>query len=382
MPWNNESGGNSGGSGGGGWQGGGGGNRGPWGQGPSGGGGQGGGGAGGPGPNIEDLIRQGQDRLKRFSPGGGGFGRLGVMVVLLIILVIWLASGFYRVDTSQQGVVLRFGEWVDTTDPGLNYHLPVPIETVLLPEVTRVQQLDVGFQRLGTDRRRDLKDESLMLTGDENIVDIDFTVIWRIGDAGQYLFNIESPEQTLKAVAESVMREVIGRRPIQDVLTAQKVVIEQTVEAAIQKTLDEYGAGMLISEVKLQTVDPPAEVIAAFRDVQAAKADRARKVNEAQGFANSIIPEARGQSAKVLEVAQAYKEQKIAEAEGEASRYSAIVNEWRTSKEVTSRRLYLETMEEVMRGMNKIIIEDGEGGQGVVPYLPLNELRNKNQEAN
>lgn len=377
MPWNNQ----GGGSGGGGWQGGGG-NRGPWGQGPSGGGqGGGGGGAGGPGPNIEDLIRQGQDRLKRFTPGGGG--RLGVIVVLLIILVIWLASGFYRVDTSQQGVVLRFGEWVDTTDPGLNYHLPAPIETVLLPEVTRVQQLDVGFQRVGTVQRRDLKDESLMLTGDENIVDIDFTVIWRIADAGQFLFNIETPEQTLKAVAESVMREVIGRRPIQDVLTAQKLVIEQTVQAAIQQTLDEYGAGILISEVKLQTVDPPAEVIDAFRDVQAAKADRARKVNEAQGFANSIIPEARGQAAKILEEAQAYKEQKIAEAEGEASRYNAIVNEWRTSKEVTSRRLYLETMEEVMRDMNKIIIEEGEGGgSGVVPYLPLNELSNRKQGAN
>jgi membrane protease subunit HflK len=377
MPWNNQ----GGGSGGGGWQGGGG-NRGPWGQGPSGGGqGGGGGGAGGPGPNIEDLIRQGQDRLKRFTPGGGG--RLGVIVVLLIILVIWLASGFYRVDTSQQGVVLRFGEWVDTTDPGLNYHLPAPIETVLLPEVTRVQQLDVGFQRVGTVQRRDLKDESLMLTGDENIVDIDFTVIWRIADAGQFLFNIETPEQTLKAVAESVMREVIGRRPIQDVLTAQKLVIEQTVQAAIQQTLDEYGAGILISEVKLQTVDPPAEVIDAFRDVQAAKADRARKVNEAQGFANSIIPEARGQAAKILEEAQAYKEQKIAEAEGEASRYNAIVNEWRTSKEVTSRRLYLETMEEVMRDMNKIIIEEGEGGgSGVVPYLPLNELSNRKRGTN
>lgn len=377
MPWNNQ----GGGSGGGGWQGGGG-NRGPWGQGPSGGGqGGGGGGAGGPGPNIEDLIRQGQDRLKRFTPGGGG--RLGVIVVLLIILVIWLASGFYRVDTSQQGVVLRFGEWVDTTDPGLNYHLPAPIETVLLPEVTRVQQLDVGFQRVGTVQRRDLKDESLMLTGDENIVDIDFTVIWRIADAGQFLFNIETPEQTLKAVAESVMREVIGRRPIQDVLTAQKLVIEQTVQDAIQQTLDEYGAGILISEVKLQTVDPPAEVIDAFRDVQAAKADRARKVNEAQGFANSIIPEARGQAAKILEEAQAYKEQKIAEAEGEASRYNAIVNEWRTSKEVTSRRLYLETMEEVMRDMNKIIIEEGEGGgSGVVPYLPLNELSNRKRGTN
>jgi len=379
MPWNNQGGGS--GNGGGGWQGGGG-NRGPWGQGPSGGGQGGGGGAGGPGPNIEDLIKQGQDRLKRFTPGGGSGGRLGVIVVLLVAMVIWLGSGFYTVSPSQQGVVLRFGEWVDTTDNGLHYHLPAPIETVLLPEVTRVQQLDIGFQRLGTDRRRDLKDESLMLTGDENIVDIDFTVIWRIGDAGMYLFNIEAPESTLKAVAESVMREVIGRRPIQDVLTAQKVEIENTVKDSIQQTLDEYGAGILISEVKLQTVDPPAEVIAAFRDVQAAKADRARKVNEAQGFANSIIPEARGQAAKVLEEAQAYKEQKIAEAEGEASRYSAIVNEWRTSKEVTSRRLYLETMEEVMRDMNKIIIEDSDGGQGVVPYLPLNELRNKSQGAN
>lgn len=321
------------------------------------------------------MIRRGQERLKRLTPGGGG--RLLVLVGLLAIVVIWAGSGFYRVDTSQQGVVLRFGKWVATTEPGLNYHWPAPIETVLLPEVTRVQQIDVGFQRLSTERTRDIGQESLMLTGDENIVDIDFSVFWKISDAGMYLFNIENPDQTIKAVAESTMREVIGRRPIQDVLTAQKLEIERTVQRLTQQTLESYGAGVEVTEVKLQTVDPPSEVIDAFRDVQAAKADRARKTNEAQAYANSIIPEARGNSAKILEEAQAYKEQKIAEAEGEASRYKAIVDEWRLSKDVTSRRLYLETMEEILAGMNKIIIDESGAGQGVVPYLPLNELQSK-----
>ncbi|WP_416899886.1 MAG: FtsH protease activity modulator HflK [Minwuia sp.] len=361
MPWNSQ---------GGGWQGGGGGNRGPWGQGPSG----GGGGGGGPQkPDIEEMIRRGQDRLRQFSPGGGGNRTIIAIVVIIVVGLVAVWQMAYRVQPSQQGVVLRFGEYVRTTGEGLHFKLPAPIETVLLPEVTRVQQTDIGFRRVGPDRKNDIKDESLMLTGDENIVDIDFSVQWIISDAGKYLFEIENAPQTLKVVAESAMREVIGRTPIQAMLTTDKGLIEQEVEELVQATLDGYNAGVDVQGVKLQQVDPPSNVIDAFRDVQRAKADRERKKNEADAYANSIVPVARGDAAKMIEEAEAYKQQKIAEAEGEASRFAAIATEYVGNPEVTSRRLYLETMEEVLRGMDKVIIDDN-GGSGVVPYLPLNEL--------
>lgn len=373
MPWNSQ---------GGGWQGGGnggggGGNRGPWGQGPSG----GGGGGGGPQkPDLEDMIRKGQDRIKQFTPGGGGVSR--PLIVLVVIVVLGFLIGrdsYYVVQPSQQGVVLRFGEFVRTDGSGFNFKMPF-IETALTPEVTRVQQTDIGFRRVGQDRRNDIKDESLMLTGDENIVDIDFSVQWKIAEAGKFLFQIKDPAQTLRVVAESAMREVIGRTPIQAMLTTDKGLIEQEVRDLVQTTLDGYDAGIDIQGVKLQQVDPPGNVIDAFRDVQRAKADRERKKNEADAYANSIVPVARGEAAKMIEEAEAYKQQKIAEAEGEASRYAAIANEFARNPEVTGRRLYLETMEEVLKGMDKVIIDD-KGGQGVVPYLPLNELTGRNKGA-
>jgi len=368
MPWNSQ---------GGGWQGGGngggGGGRGPWGQGPSG----GGGGGGGPQkPDFEDMIRRGQDRLKQFSPGGGGNRGIIAIIVILVLAFFIGRDSFYVVQPSQQGVVLRFGEFVRTDPPGFAFKLPF-VETAMTPEVTRVQQTDIGFRRLGQDRKNDIKDESLMLTGDENIVDIDFSVQWRIAQAGKFLFEIDNPTQTLKVVAESAMREVIGRTPIQAMLTTDKGIIEQEVRDLVQSTLDEYNSGIAIQGVKLQQVDPPSNVIDAFRDVQRAKADRERKKNEADAYANSIVPVARGEAAKMLEEAQAYKEQKIAEAQGEASRFAAIAKEYRRNPEVTGRRLYLETMEEVLKGMDKVIIDSQGGGQGVVPYLPLNELTGK-----
>jgi membrane protease subunit HflK len=373
MPWNSQ---------GGGWQGGGnggggGGNRGPWGQGPS-----GGGGGGGPQkPDLEDMIRKGQDTLKQFTPGsGGGFSRPLIALAVIGVLAFLIGrDSYYVVQPSQQGVVLRFGEFVRTDGSGFNLKLPF-VETALTPEVTRVQQTDIGFRRVGQDRRNDIKDESLMLTGDENIVDIDFSVQWIIADASKFLFQIENPPQTLKVVAESAMREVIGQTDIQAMLTTDKGRIESKVRALVQSTLDDYDAGIAIQGVKLQQVDPPSNVIDAFRDVQRAKADRERKKNEADAYANSIVPVARGEAAKMLEEAEAYKQQKIAEAEGEASRYAAIANEFSRNPEVTGRRLYLETMEEVLKGMDKVIIDD-KGGQGVVPYLPLNELGNKNRGA-
>ena len=374
MPWNNQgggsggSGGGSGGGGGGGWQGGG---RGPW----------GGGGGGGQPPNLEELLRKGQDRFKGALPGGN-WGARGIILVFLVLVVAWLASGFYRVGPDEQGVVLRFGEYTGSTSPGLRYHLPSPIENALTPKVTRVNRVEVGFQSSGDFGRssalRNLPEESLMLTGDENIVDINFTVLWQISHAGNFLFNIQRPENTVKAVAESVMREVVGRSQINDVLTDGRNIVERDTLVLMQKTLDEYGAGIVITQVKLAKADPPAAVIDSFRDVQAARADEERLVNEAQAYSNDILPRARGEAAQILQQAQGYKQQTVAQAEGEVSRYLAIQKEYNLAPDVTRKRLYLETMEVVLQGTTKILIDNEGGSQGVLPYLPLPELQKQN----
>jgi membrane protease subunit HflK len=366
MPWSNQ--------GGGGWQGGGGGGRGPWGQGPTGGGPQ--------PPNLEELLKRGQDRFKKSMPGGVG-GSRGFIIVILIALAVWGLTGFYRVQPDEQGVVLRFGKYVRTTPPGFHYRAPTPIEEVLLPKVTRENQVNIGF--LATNRAgrtvpaQDKPEESLMLTGDENIVDIDFAVVWRIKDAGHYLFNIRHPEGTVKAVAESAMREVVGRSAIDDVLTEERESVERDSQEVMQAALDEYGAGIEIVRVKLQKADPPDAVIAAFRDVQAARADQERMRNEAQAYANDIIPRARGEAEQVRLEAEGYKEQVVADAEGEASRFLAIYGEYALAKDVIRQRMYLETMEEILAGMNKVVIDSKEGQSGVVPYLPLPEIQKRIQ---
>lgn len=382
MPWNNDSDGNSG-------------NRGPWGNRPSGGDGPRGpqgprgpwGGGGGPGgggqqpPDIEAMLRQAQERLQNLFPNGKiGGGGLGLAAVLLVGL--WLATGFYTVKTDQQGVVLRFGKFSEITQPGLNYHLPYPIESVVTPAVTNVNRVDVGFRPFtdtrNPDRTQDVPQESLMLTGDENIVDVDFSVFWRIKDAEQYLFNMANAPENVKAVAQSAMREIIGRMQITPILTEARNQIEQDVMLLTQQVLDNYKAGVQISQVQLQKVDPPIAVIDAFRDVQAARADLERQRNEAEAYANDIIPRARGEAAQIEQDAQAYMQQTIAEAEGDAQRYTAIYTEYAKAKDVTQKRIYLETMEKVLAGMNKVVITDPKGSS-MVPYLPLPELKNRNQ---
>lgn len=363
MPWKNQSGGP--------WGGGsGGGPRGPWGSGPQ------------PGgqtpPDLEDLIRRSQDRLRGILPGGLG-GKGGVLLVLALIAV-WLLSGFYRVNTDEQGVVLRFGKFVQLTQPGLNYHWPYPIETALTPKVTRVNRIDIGIRLLEDPRRgttsRDVPAESLMLTGDENIVDVQFSVFWVISNAADFLFNVQQPEGTIKAVAESAMREVIGRNQIQPILTGARQAIETAVQELIQKTLDEYRGGVQITQVQLQKVDPPQQVIDAFRDVQAARADAERLQNEAQAYANRVVPEARGDAARVIQAAEAYRERTVFEARGQADRFLKIYEEYAKAPEVTRRRMYLETMERVFSGIDKVIVDPNtsRGGSGIVPYLPLGEL--------
>jgi membrane protease subunit HflK len=353
--------------------------KGPWGSGPQNSGGGGGGGGPTP-PDLEELLRRSQDRLKNVLPSGGSVGGKGILLVVLLAVVGWGLSGFYTVQPNQQGIVMRFGEYVRSTQPGLNYHMPWPIETVLTPNVTAINRIEVGLRTSEDPRRgqssRDVPEESLMLTGDENIVDVDFIVQWQIQRAEDYLFNIQNPEGTIKAVAESAMREVIGRRAIQPILTGERLNIEIAVQDLMQRTLDDYRSGVRVRQVQMQKVDPPAQVIDAFRDVQAARADAERVQNEAQTYANRIVPEARGRAAQIQQAAEAYREQTVADARGQAARFNQIYEEYRKAPEVTRQRLYLETMERVLAGTDKIIVDQpgGNGGQGVVPILPLNEL--------
>ncbi|BBK32499.1 membrane protease subunit HflK [Stella humosa] len=309
-------------------------------------------------------------------PRGFGGGR-GILVVVVVLALIWLGSGFYRVLPDEQGVVLRFGEFVKTTQPGLNYHLPTPIESVLTPKVTRVNRVEIGFRAAETVRGsavRQIPEESLMLTGDENIVDINFTVFWVIRNAGEFLFNIRSPEQTVKAASESAVRESIGQIPIALALAEGRREIEQNTLRLLQEVLDNYKAGILITQVQLQKVDPPGPVIDAFRDVQRARADQERLRNEAEAYRNDIIPRARGEAERLIQESEAYKQEVVARSEGDAQRFISVYTAYKVAPDVTTQRIYLETMEDVLRGVNKVLIDKNSGGSGVVPYLPLPEI--------
>jgi len=349
---------------------------GPWGAPPPPGGSHGGPGGFGRGPDLDDLIRQAQDAVRRFLPRGGG---KGAALLGLVVVAIWAASGFYRVQPDELGVVMRFGAFHRTAPPGLNYHIPWPIESVTTPRVTRINRIDIGFVGAQdmpvvggrVQSARDVIAESLMLTGDENIIDIDVSVFWRIRDAAEFLFNTRNPESTIKSAAESVMREVIGRTPIQPALTEARAQIEQEVRRGTQAIMDQYRAGVEIVQVQLQKVDPPAQVIDAFRDVQRANADRERLRNEAESFRNDIIPRARGEAERLVQEAQAARESQIARARGEAARFLSVLAAYQSAPEITTRRIYLETMEEILRRNPMIVVDDRL--QGIVPFLPLGE---------
>jgi len=348
----------------------------PWGTPPGGGNGSG---KGPRPPDIDALIKDIQSKINKFLPGGSKSGGKPIGLILIILAFVWLASGLYRVGPDEQGVVLRFGKFIKTTQPGLHYHIPLPIETVQTPKVTKVNRIDIGFR---SERDSgfssgggvaDVPQESLMLTGDENIVNIDFSVFWVIKDAGKFLFEIQDPEGTVKAAAETAMREVIAKSKIQPVLTEGRAKIEIETQEIIQSILDEYNSGIQITQVQTQKADPPDQVIDAFRDVQAARADMERSKNEAEAYANDVIPRARGEAAKIMQAAEAYKQRVVAASEGEASRFVSIYNEYAKAKQVTKDRMYLETMEKVLADIDKVII-DKNSGSGVVPYLPLPEL--------
>ena len=357
MPWNNQTGGGRPGGGG----------RGPWGSGPS---------NGGSPPDLEALLRRSQEKLRQVLPKGFGGG--GVLIAGLIVVAVWLASGIYVVDPDEQGVVTRFGAFVGRTTPGINYHLPWPIESVQTPAVTRENQLNIGYRLGNSEGTRDVPEESLMLTGDENIVDINFTVFWVIKDAAAFLFNVQNPDSqldgTIKAVAESAMREVVGKNQIEPILTQNREPIQNEMAALMQRILDAYGAGVTVTRVQMQKADPPAQVIEAYRDVQAAQTDQDRMRNEAEAYANKVVPEARGQAARIVQQAEGYKQQVTAEAQGEAARFKSVYEEYKKAPDVTRRRIYLDTMRDIFSEMNKVIV-DNKGGSGVVPYLPLPELK-------
>ena len=368
MPWSNQGGGSGGGGGPWGKPP----NQGPWGQGPSG---------GSTPPDLEELLRRGQDKLRQVMPGGG-FGGKGIALAVVLAIGAWGLSGFYTVQPNEAGLNLIFGRYVSKTGSGLQYNLPYPIGSVLKLRVEDRNTTPIGFtystnQRTGNQGpMMDTPEESLMLTGDENIADVKFVVIWQIDPLKpeNFAFSVRRPRETIKAVAESAMREVIGRSQIQRILTAERKVIEPAVQELMQKVLDEYGLGAKIIQVQLQSVDPPEQVIAAFRDVTAAQQDQDRLRNEAEAYANRVVPEARGAAARISQEAQAYREQTVAEARGQASRFSQVLEQYKLAPAITRERIYLETMERVFGGMNKVIIDPSASPQGVTPYLPLSTL--------
>lgn len=327
-------------------------------------------------------MKRSQDRLKQVIPGGGGSPGLLVFLIMMAgAAVVAYFAFFFIVAADQRGVVLRFGAFDREVPPGLHFRLPYPLEEVRTPQVTRQNIIEVGFRTdpVGRAAPRDVQAESLMLTGDENIVDIDFVVRWRINDARKYLFNIENPDNTVKEVAESAMREVVGQSNIDPILTEERQKVELAVEKHLQTVLDAYGAGVTVEQVTLQKSDPPAQVIDAFRDVQAAKADQERLQNEAYAYANKIVPEARGQAERILLTAKGYQQQAVAEATGQTARFLKVYEEYKKAPDVTRKRLYLETMERLLGGSEKILV-DGKVGQGVVPYLPLDQVQKRNKD--
>lgn len=364
-------------------------NGGPWGTGPSnqnqGGRRPSGSRPAGSGPSevdVDEWIRKSQERIRQVFPGGGKGGAGGSPrlwgLLGIALAAMWLVSGFYQVSTNQVGVVLRFGKVVRTEQPGLRYHLPQPVETVLLTDFTNEKKIEIGFRSYtGSGQNQDVEDESRMLTGDENIVDIDFIVNWRISSAEEFLFNVRNPELTIKMAAESGIREVIGRMDIQPILTEKRLEIETQTRDLVQAMLDEYKAGITISRVQLLNVSPPPDVKDAFDDVTRARADGDRARNEAESYRNDVLPRARGEAEKLLQEAEGYKDMVVNIAKGDAARFESVLKAYSTANDAISTRLYFDTMEDVMRNATKLVIDPSASKGGVVPYLPLNDLTRK-----
>jgi len=374
MPWNT-GGGNGGGPWGGGGQPGGNSNS-PWGNGPR--------KPRGPGqqpPDIEDLLRKGQDRMRGLFPRGPQ-GPKALLLGLSVLIAAWASSGFYKVQPDEQGVELLFGKFVKSTEPGLHYWFPGPVGDVVTVAVTNIRQINIGAQSEEASRRyasvRRDTDERQMLTADQNVVDADYSVFWRVARAEDYLFNIRDPEATIRRAAESAMREVAGRSSLDQLMTDRKEALQAEVTKRLQELLDYYKAGVEITGVKLLAVDPPKQVIEAFHDVNNARQDLDRQRNEALAYRNDIIPRAKGEAEKVQQEALAYKERQVKDAQGEAERFLSVYATYKAAEGVTKQRLYLETMQDVLGKANKVVIE-GDASKGVVPYLPLPEVKKRVQ---
>lgn len=365
MSWNNQGGGPWGGDGN---------KQGPWGQGPKKPGGGGNGGGGPTPPDIEEMLRKSQDNLKKFMPGGVGSGKM-IIFGLFVLVALWIASGFYKVASDEQGVQLVFGKYVTQTNPGLHWNFPSPVGDVLTPKVTKINKVEIGTTNNRS--RTGGAGQSLMLTGDQNIADIEFAVLWNVKDAASFLFNIRDPETTVRAASQSAMREVIGQMSLEKITTEGRSKIAQDAQDLIQQILDDYKSGISIKGVELAKADPPQAVIEAFHDVQSARQDKERKQNEAAAYRNKIVPTARGEGQKLIQDAEGYKERVIKDAQGEAKRFTSVYESYVANKDVTRDRLFLETMQEVLKGSDKVIMDNKNGGTGVVPYLPLGELNKR-----
>lgn len=329
---------------------------------------------GGDGPDIEDLLKKSQAKLKDFFPKSGKGGGRTLWYIAGGIFFLWLLTGIYTVQQDEQAAILRFGKWVRTTEPGLNYHLPAPIETALIRNVTAINILT--NTNVNQPTNGNLSGEgALMLTRDENIADVQFAVNWRIKNLGDFLFNVKSPESTIKAGADSIVRSVIAQTPIAQILSEGRSKINVQLRELLQKLLDEYKLGVEVSQVELLKVTPPtAKVMDAYLDVQRAKADMERKRNEAEFYRNSIVPVARGQATKIIQDSEAYKAKVMADIDGETSRFQLVYDQYRAAPDVTQTRLYLDAMQTILESTQKLIV-DGSKSQGVLPYLPLPELK-------
>jgi membrane protease subunit HflK len=348
-------------------------------------------------PNIEDLLSSSQEFFKKLfgdrqSSGGNNPKNNNVPqkslfgIMILVIISLWLASGIFKVNPDQNGLVLLFGKYHKIAQPGLNYHIPYPLGRVIKRSVSKINTEkfeassgnNYNVRNSFYSRKTSYRPvDTLMLTGDENIVDIDFEVQWQISDIKNFVFNLEDPVLAVRKAAESAMREIIAKTPIVNALSDGKKQIESLAKTRLQEVLDSYGAGVSINLVQLRRVDPPSEVIDAFRDVQTARADKEKEINKAEAYSNSIIPEARGKAEKKIQEAEAYKAKVIVSAEGQVSRFDAVYRQYARAKDVTKRRIYLETMEEIYSNIDKIIIDQDVSGSGIVPFLPINELNKR-----
>lgn len=342
-------------------------NNSPWGSNgskrPSG-GGQGG--PGGQGPDLEEQFKRMRERFagggpKRGAGGAGGLGPAGFVIVFTIALLVWLSTGVYTVDAGEKAVVKRFGQYTNTQGSGLHFHFPVPIETHIIKNVTNINTVNIG----------QVSEESEMLTGDENIAHVEFAVFWQISSAENYLFNVRNPESTVKQVAESAMREIVGKSQLENLINTERDIVADKAKLLIQETLDEYEAGIIVTQVNMERVDAPDQVAGAFKDLKTAEQDAQTSKNEAERYRNQVVPQAEGQAAELIQQAEAYREAQISIATGEADRFTAIYAEYEKAPEVTRERMHLETMEKVLANSQKMIL-DGEAG--AVPYLPLDRL--------